>query len=112
MRALLEAALTAEGFGRDSQDVIERIKSGGCQLWQGADCLMVTEWVDRPDGLSLNVWLGAGDLQELIEMAPGVMAWAKSCGAVEVTIDGRPGWVRALKPLGFEVRSVTVGVRL
>jgi hypothetical protein len=68
--------------------------------------------IERPDGLSINVWLSAGDKQELLDMAPRIIDWARSKGCVEATIEGRMGWVRVLKPLGFEMKAVTLGLKL
>jgi hypothetical protein len=109
---LLLAALEAEGYGRSVEDVLAKVRAGQCFVWTGPDALMVTEWHDRPDGRALHVWLGAGDIGALIAMAPGMMAWARDQGAIEATIEGRPGWARALRALGFALRSVTVGVKL
>jgi hypothetical protein len=59
---------------------------------------MVTEIV----GDSIHVWLGGGDLAELMEMRPLVESWGRDVGCVRATISGRLGWDRALKPYGFE----------
>lgn len=58
---------------------------------------MVTEVV----GDAIHVWLGAGDLNELLTMRPKVEAWGKAVGCKRATIDGRLGWDRVLKPHGF-----------
>lgn len=112
MRQLLERALEAEGVGRTVDEVLDRVRAGDAQIWPGMKSLHVTELIRRPDGLSVNVWLSAGDMGELIEMAPGIMAWARRQGCIDATIEGRPGWEKVLKPLGFEKRAVTLGVRL
>jgi hypothetical protein len=48
------------------------------------------------------VWLGGGELGELLAMRPGVEAWARAQGAQAARINGRRGWARALRGGGFE----------
>lgn len=79
-------------------DVIEGLKSGACQLWMGERSAMVTQYL----GDCLHGWLAGGELEEIKRMIPGAEAWARAAGCTRVTIAGRKGWARALKPLGFE----------
>lgn len=58
---------------------------------------MVTEIV----GDAIHVWLGGGDLTELLEMRPLVERAGIEWGCKRATIDGRLGWVRVLKPYGY-----------
>jgi len=59
---------------------------------------MVTEIV----GDAVHVWLGAGDLDELLAMRPLVERYGKDVGCTRATIDGRLGWDRVLKAHGFK----------
>lgn len=58
---------------------------------------MVTEIV----GDAIHVWLGSGDLNELLEMRPLVERAGREWGCTRATISGRLGWDRALKSHGF-----------
>lgn len=109
---MLQKALEAEGYGRPLQDVIDKVKADHAQLWVGKGCVLVTELHVRPDGKACHVWLGAGDLSEMWDMARSVIQWAKSQGCVDLTIDGREGWLRVFRDLGLKRRSVVMGVRL
>lgn len=112
MRHLLEAALAHEGVGRSVEDVLERIRIGDAQMWAGKSSFHITEIIIHPNRKTLHVWLSGGDMQELIEMAPKLMAWGKSMGCTDATIEGRLGWERVLAPLGFEKKAVLLGALL
>lgn len=110
---MLQKALEAEGYGRPLQDVIDKVKADHAQLWVGKGCVLVTELHVRPDGKACHVWLAAPEnLEGLRAMADSVIQWAKSQGCVDVTADGREGWLRVFRDLGLERRSVVMGVRL
>lgn len=61
---------------------------------------MLTQLVAAPEPYVL-VWLGGGDLDELMALRPGVEAWARAQGAQAARINGRRGWTRALRSAGF-----------
>ena len=83
--------------GQEWSEVIERIEQNKAQLWLGERSAMVTEIV----GDAIHVWLGAGDLSELLAMRPLVERAGREWGCKRATISGRLGWDRALKPYGF-----------
>lgn len=112
MRKHLEAALAHEGVGRSVEDVLEKIATGHAQMWAGENSFHITEIIVHPNRKTLHVWLSGGDMQELIEMAPKLMAWGKKMGCTDATIEGRLGWERVLAPLGFEKKAVLLGVLL
>lgn len=95
VEALLRPALSE---GQEWAEVIERIQQDKAQLWLGERSAMVTEIV----GDAIHVWLGGGDLSELLEMRPLVESAGREWGCRRATISGRLGWDRALKPFGFE----------
>jgi len=79
------------------------LASGQAQLWVGETAAMVTQCVDEPAGRSLHVWLAGGDLAEILRLKPGVEAWGRAQGCSRVTLNGRKGWARVLRPLGFVI---------
>jgi hypothetical protein len=99
---LLDRALAR---GRDaglSRDALEaQVDAGRAQLWPGERSVMVTSLHDTDEGGCIHVWLAAGDLAELLSMGPGIEAWARAQGCQFASIDGRPGWGRALRRKGF-----------
>ena len=82
-------------------DVLWELMSGRAQLWRGERSAFVTQLVGGPEPYVL-VWLGGGALRELLALAPGIEAWARVQGARAARINGRTGWARALRRLGFE----------
>lgn len=97
-RPMLERVLTETPW----DDLCEEIASGRAQLWPGKEAVMVT----RVIGDTLEVWLGAGELQELLSLEPGVVAFGRSMGCTRVTIEGRQGWGKVLKSNGWAVSFV------
>lgn len=88
-------------------DVINELLTNRAQLWRGRRSALVTKLTlttteHRPQEPCVVVWLGGGDIDELLEMRPGVEAWARWQGAKAARINGRPGWTRQLKAWGFE----------
>lgn len=79
--------------------IVARLLAGTAQLWLGSRSAMVTEM--NGDPRALHVWLGGGDLHELLSFTPGVAAYARTWGCSELTLQGRKGWARALRHLGF-----------
>lgn len=112
MRQLLKSALAREGVGRGVDDVLDKIKTGHAQMWAGKASFHITEIVVHPGHKTLHVWLSAGDMKELIGMAPALMAWGKKMGCIDATIEGRLGWERSLAHLGFKKKAVLLGVAL
>lgn len=94
VRAHLAPALTAD----DTLDEVERrLTERTAQLWADGECAMVTEiW-----GECLHVWLGGGRLKALLSMRDPLERLAREWGLSEVTINGRLGWDRLLRPFGY-----------
>lgn len=89
-------------LGRDTEAaIVWELMSGRAQLWRGDRSALVTQLVAGEPPYIL-LWLAGGDLQEILAMDRGVTAWARAQGAREARINGRKGWARALKRLGFE----------
>lgn len=81
-------------------DVEGDIASGRAQLWVGKRSAIVTQLIATPEP-HIHVWLGGGELRELMDLAPGLESWARAFGCVAATIDGRHGWARALRRDGW-----------
>jgi len=89
-------------------DDLERVLSEGrAKLWPGKGSAIVTEIERYPTETVMRCWLGGGDMDELLGMAPGVMAEGRMQGCVSAIVEGRKGWEKALKGLGFGFYSAT-----
>lgn len=97
MREGLERALRHANEGDTIQDLERALATGAALLWHGERSALVT----TRHGPDLHVWLGCGDIKELKAIAPGVFAHARAVGCTDITINGRAGWSRALRGLGF-----------
>lgn len=49
-----------------------------------------------------HCWLAGGNLAEILQKHRLAEAWARDNGCERMTLRGRPGWARVLKPLGYE----------
>jgi hypothetical protein len=106
----IEAAL-AKGEGtHDFWDIVDGVYSGHMQLWPRAKGCLVTEVVVYPKRKILNVFLGAGELDELADMHQDIIKWAKDSGCDGASINGRRGWVRAFQEHGWKEIQTTVGL--
>ena len=101
-RPWIEAALEYSGGTHSFKDVAKGILEGNMQLWPTPRGCIVTEIVVYPRKKVLNVFLGGGELDQLLDMHNDVTAWAKSYGCKALTITGRFGWKKPLKAHGWE----------
>lgn len=82
-------------------EVIAELLANRATLWPGLRSAFVTT-LHAGDEPCIHIWLGGGDLRELLTLQPGIEAWARAQGAAFATIEGRKGWARALRKTGFE----------
>ncbi len=101
-RPWIEAALEYSGGTHNFDDVAEALASGKMQLWPAPKGCIVTEIVVYPRKKVLNVFLGAGELDQLMDMHKDVIAWSKAQGCEAVTITGRYGWKKPLTKHGWK----------
>jgi hypothetical protein len=100
-------AKALEGGFYSMDDVLKAIAEGRAQFWPGKNAAMVTEIHTYPSETVLQVWLGAGDMEELLLMAPGIESWARLNGCTAVIVEGRQGWSKILKEKGYAPFSVS-----
>lgn len=105
MREGLLKALEEGGEGFTLSDLEEQLSLGNCLLWTGnRSCLVTSLHTNTDTGQRhIHVWLGCGDMPELITLEPGVSAWARARGCSYASIDGRKGWLRIFKKSGFKL---------
>lgn len=99
-RAWLRPALRED----TEEHVLQELWANRAQLWPGERSAMVTQLLKGEERM-IHVWLAGGCLAELLEMRPGVEAWARAQGAQAAWINGRKGWARVLARRGFEPRG-------
>lgn len=104
----IEAALEYSGGTHTIDDVEEAIRSGRMQLWPADRACAVTEIVVYPRKTVLHIFLGGGDMDQLFDMIDDAAAWGKRQGCTSMSLSGRMGWQRAMKPLGWEPKMVVM----
>jgi len=101
-RGWIEAALEYSGGTHDFEDVARSLYSGAMQLWPAPKGCIITEIVVYPKKKVLHVFLGGGELQQIMEMHKDVIAWAKTQGCEALTMTGRHGWKKPLAEHGWQ----------
>ena len=101
-RQWIEAALEYSGGTHDFIDVVEGLYKGTMQLWPAEKGCIVTEIVVYPRKKMLNVFLGGGDLEQILDMHENVIEWAKAQKCEALTMTGRFGWKKPLAKHGWK----------
>ena len=102
---LLSPALRHTEKGTTMDDVREAIRSGRALFWPGEKSAAVTTEYHAHEFV---LWLAGGDLEELYKMEAAAVDLARERGFSRAVVeDGRKGWGRVLKRLGYrEVRQM------
>ena len=106
-REWIEAALEYSGGTHDFIHVVEGIKAGTMQLWPTPRGCIVSEIVVYPLKKHLNIFLGGGELDQILDMDNDVKNWAKQHGCTAATMSGRMGWKKPLAPLDWKLQHVS-----
>lgn len=102
VRPFLQPALDHGGNTHDYVHIVNGILSGVLQLWPTENSALVTEFHTYPNKKFLHIFLAGGDLQEIKDTHSGLVHFAKATGCTGLSLNGRPGWIKALADLGFE----------
>lgn len=107
-RPWIEAALDHGGNTHGFEDIEEGIAAGRLQFWPAPEGCIVTEILQFPRRRALNVFLGGGDMDQLLDMHGDVIRWARDQGCDQLMLCGRRGWERALKSRGWKPTHITM----
>jgi hypothetical protein len=72
------------------------------QLWPTPRGCIVSEIVVYPKVKQLNIFLGGGELDQIMDMHTDVITWAKAQGCSALTMTGRAGWKKPLSEHGWD----------
>ena len=103
----IEAALSYSGGTHGFDDVVSGLQKGMLQLWPTPRGCIVTEIVVYPKKRVLNVFLGGGELDQILDMHDDVIEWGKAQGCSALTMSGRYGWKKPLKAHGWEAHHAS-----
>tara|TARA_B100000902_G_C27239277_1_gene879123 strand:- start:596 stop:985 length:390 start_codon:yes stop_codon:yes gene_type:complete len=98
----IEAALEYTGGTHDIIDIYEGLYKGTMQLWPAEKSCLVTEIINYPKKKVLNIFLGGGDLTEILSMHEDVIRWAKDQKCTALNMTGRFGWKKPLAKHGWK----------
>jgi hypothetical protein len=85
-----------------ADDLYAAIESGDAKLWVNRDSIVVTQIVEFPLSRHLNVWVGAGLLDDVIGVLhPEIEDYARQEGCDSMTALGRRGWRKSLSKHGW-----------
>ncbi len=77
-------------------DVLHFAYEGTWDMWHGDNSVAFTRLARYPQHTALVIILAAGELEEIVQLEPHVVAWGKQQGCKYVEVYGRRGWARAL----------------
>lgn len=79
------------------KDIVYGISIGHFHLITLPNGAIVCEFVNYPRLRACNIFLAGGDLEEMKELQPDLIKWAKENGAERLEIRGRLGWLKTFK---------------
>lgn len=98
----IEAALRHAGGTHLFEDIEAMLASGVLQLWPTPKGCIITEIIAFPRKRVVNVFLGGGELDQIMVMHESVIEWAKAQGCDALTMSGRMGWIKPLTAHGWK----------
>lgn len=70
--------------------------------------MLVTEIVEFPRHKTLNFFLAAGQMAEVLALSEIVLDWGRMQGCTKATMAGRKGWSRILASTGWSVNPLVL----
>ena len=111
-RALLERALAHSQGTHLWEDIVEAVEEKDMFFWPGKRSAAITEVLDFPRKRCMHIFLAAGDMEELKQMEPCFVEFAKHFECDFVSLSGRAGWQRSLKDMGYKDAHVSLFKRI
>lgn len=108
----IQGALDHGGNTHDLEDIWAGIVDGRFQFWPAKRGCLVTEILLYPKCKVLHVFLGGGNLDQLLDMIESLEMYAKTIGCKSITVSGRKGWVRVLASRGAKPVRTTLAKEL
>jgi len=99
--------LNALEYGNEThslEDVAMALNKDEMQLWPGVNTALVTEIITYPKRKIINVFLAAGDMDEVIRILPYVEKHGKIESCTHMTMTGRKGWDKVMSKI-YQVQT-------
>lgn len=101
-------ALEHAGGSHTLADIKAGVQSGMFQQWLGEHSVIITEIVQVPQYKILRFFLAGGEIDEIEQMAPGIMFWGVRQGCVKAELIGRFGWQKTFAATKLGAKPVAV----
>lgn len=101
-KTLLEPALTG---AFKIEEVKQRLDEGRCQLWMYQKKFALITKLAKT-AMVITMAGGDGVLQAMPSQLPLLEWYARHNGKEEVIVNGRSGWIRAMRPFGYHQTAV------
>ncbi len=101
-------ASALEGGLQRIEDLERLIGQGKATFFPGKNAAVIAEKVDYGQKSVFQCTWAVGDMNEILTLAPGIEAVGRLLGCSEMLVEGRSGWTKVLKPLGYQPWSVTL----
>jgi hypothetical protein len=98
----LEAALQHGGNSHTFDDVVARIIAGDLHFYDFGECCIIMQLVHFPRFKNYHCFAAAGTQESLDNSEKYMIEMGRNLGCKHVSISGRPGWERRLKPRGWK----------
>ena len=106
-RPWIEAALARSAESHYFEDVKQAILDNRAQIWPSQNGCIVTTVTEFPKSKMLQVWLCGGDFDEVFNKYNDMIEeWGRKQGCDQMFINGRKGWERRLKDVGYHPVAV------
>ena len=87
-----------------------QVWAGFTKVFAADDACIVTEVKIYPTGArEVHGIAAVGSMDSIIDqLIPQAEAWGRSLGCITASIASRPGWIKALKPHGYELHQCEI----
>lgn len=90
------------------EELERSIGQGRTMFFPGKNAAITAEKAVYGNESFFQVTWAVGDMEEVLSLAPGVEAMGRLLGCTSMLVEGRRGWEKVLKPLGYSFWSVTL----
>ena len=98
----IEAALVYSHGSYSFDDVVQGVLTGRFHFYPREQSFLLMELQTFPGYKIYHAFLAGGNLEELVSMQEEIRPIAKTLGAKYASLNGRHGWVKPLKALGWK----------